>query len=87
MVDEQLTWLTGSLLRAARALTGLTAKEVAQVAGVGEATIKRAEAADGQPSLTRANVRVVLEAYRSLGVHIEGVAGSKNFEIRFQAID
>ena len=39
--------LTAAQLRAARALVGLSGRELAQLAQVGSATIKRAEASDG----------------------------------------
>lgn len=70
MPEVEYSWLTGAVLRAARALGGLTAADLADRAGVGEATIKRAEASAGQTRLTRANAAAVITAYRAVGVDI-----------------
>jgi transcriptional regulator with XRE-family HTH domain len=57
--------LTGAQIRAARALIRWSAEELAERCKLGVATIRRAEAQDGTPSLTRANeiaIRAALEA-------------------------
>lgn len=46
-------------IRAARALLKLSAGELATAASVGVATIRRAEATDGPPSMTMANTLAV----------------------------
>ena len=42
--------LTGALVRAARALLGMEQREVAELAGVSTATVRRIEAVDGVPA-------------------------------------
>ncbi len=82
MQTDEYSWLTGRVLRAARVLTGFSAAEIAKAAGVGEATIKRAEATDGQLRLTRANVTAVVAAYVAIGVQIS-VEPDEAIVIRF----
>ena len=85
MTDLDLSWLSGRALRAARVLSGLTAGEAAKAAGIGEATLKRAEAAMGQPRLTRANAATIIEAYRTIGIHIDGIPGTNRLIIRVES--
>jgi transcriptional regulator with XRE-family HTH domain len=57
--------LTGSQIRAARALLKWRAEDLAHESKVGVATIRRAELADGEPSMTVPNnltLRRTLEA-------------------------
>jgi DNA-binding transcriptional regulator YiaG len=57
--------ISGSQLRCARALLGLSAKELAELSGVGWATLQRFETQDGIPdsrSGTLDKVRAALEA-------------------------
>jgi predicted transcriptional regulator len=57
--------ITGSQIRSSRAALRITAAELAQMAGVGEQTIKRFEAVEGVPpsrSSTLGDVRRALEA-------------------------
>ena len=60
--------LTGPLLKAARVLAGRSVQEVAQRSGLGEATIKRAEAAAAETRMTHANLAALKSAYATLGV-------------------
>lgn len=69
-MQEDHVWLSGPILRAARVLAGLSAREIAERAGLGEATVKRAEAAAGRPKMTRANAGALLAAYSALGIAI-----------------
>lgn len=59
---------TGAQLRAARALAGVAAAEVAALAGVSLNTVKRAEAAEGLSPITAANATALMNALKQLGV-------------------
>ncbi|CAA9515183.1 MAG: hypothetical protein AVDCRST_MAG31-1231, partial [uncultured Sphingomonas sp.] len=48
--------LMGSQIRAARALLRMTLKDLAEASGISVATIIRAEAVDGSPRMTKANI-------------------------------
>lgn len=82
MGDVHFSWLTGPALRAARILSGLSAKEIAALSGLGEATIKRAEASQGQTRLTLANARVLLATYSARGITVAGGDADKGLIIR-----
>jgi len=61
--------LTGSQLRAARALLGVTAAELADETLIEVKTIRRAEARNHQPVLmTAANTRRIVDALETRGV-------------------
>ncbi|WAX94917.1 helix-turn-helix transcriptional regulator [Aminobacter sp. NyZ550] len=60
--------ITGAQIRAARALVNWSAKELAKTAGIGVATVSRAEVEDGTTSLTTANVRAIRQALEAAGV-------------------
>ncbi|WP_370051108.1 transcriptional regulator [Sinorhizobium fredii] len=60
--------ITGAQIRAARALVRWTAEELANTASVGLSTIRRAEADDGPPSVTAANLRLIRIALESAGI-------------------
>ena len=60
--------ITGAQIRAARALVNWSAKELAKTAGIGVATVSRAEVEDGTTSLTAANVRAIRQALEAAGV-------------------
>ncbi len=45
-----------------------TADDLAKHAGIGVATVKRAEATDGEPSTTAGNVRLMRQALEAAGV-------------------
>ena len=62
--------LTGSQIRAARALLRWSSAELAEAAGIGVATIRRAEAKDGQVAMIRANVAAVERALAKAGVEL-----------------
>lgn len=81
MVQVEFSWVTGPVLRAARILSGLSVRQVAAIAGLGEATIKRAEASQEQTRLTRANLKALLAAYAQCGLTIEGNDADKSFSI------
>lgn len=59
---------SGAQLRAARALAGITAERLAELAGVSLNTVKRGEAAPGPLPITAANASAIVRAVESLGV-------------------
>lgn len=62
--------ITGGQIRAARALLRLTAQELADLASVGVATVRRAEAEDGEISATEANANAIRRALEARGIHL-----------------
>jgi hypothetical protein len=60
--------LTSAQIRAARALIRWTAKDLARESAVGVTTIRRAELADDETSMTAANDLAVRRALESGGV-------------------
>jgi hypothetical protein len=60
--------LTSAQIRASRGLLRWTAEELARAAALGLATIKRAEAADHETSLTTANDLAIRRALETAGV-------------------
>lgn len=60
--------ITGSQIRAARALIRWSAERLADESKLGVATIRRADAADGTPSLTPANLSAIKAALEAAGV-------------------
>jgi transcriptional regulator with XRE-family HTH domain len=60
--------LTGAQIRAARALLRWSADELAGAAKLGVATVRRAEMADGEPSMTEANKEAIRTAIEKAGV-------------------
>ena len=60
--------VTGPQLRAARALIGWTAKELADASGVGVATIRRAELKSGVTGMTAPNMTAIRNALAEANV-------------------
>jgi transcriptional regulator with XRE-family HTH domain len=60
--------LTSSQIRAARALLHWRAEDLAAASGVGVATIRRAELAEGMTSMTKPNDMAVRRALEAAGV-------------------
>lgn len=60
--------ITGAQIRAARALVRWSAEELANAASVGIATVRRAEAEDGVPPTTAANLNAIRLALQTAGV-------------------
>lgn len=60
--------ITGAQIRAARAMLRWSADKLAEEARLGVATIRRADAADGEPSITAANVHAIRAALEAAGV-------------------
>ena len=62
--------ITGAQLRAARALLGISAEELAKRATLGIATVRRAEQQDGPVSMTASNCRRLIETLYEAGVEL-----------------
>lgn len=60
--------ITGAQIRAARGLVRWSAKELANAASVGVATISRAEVHDGRPPITAANLKAIQQALEDAGI-------------------
>ncbi|RAX40290.1 helix-turn-helix transcriptional regulator [Rhizobium tropici] len=60
--------ITGAQIRAARALLRWSAEDLAKAASVGVTTIRRAEAEDGQPSITAANLKLIRITFEGAGI-------------------
>jgi transcriptional regulator with XRE-family HTH domain len=60
--------LTGAQLRAARALVGISAQQLADTSGLGVATIRRAEQNDGVVTMTAANATRIVDDLEMAGV-------------------
>jgi hypothetical protein len=75
--------LTSAQIRAARALLRWTAKDLARESAVGVTTIRRAELADDETSMTAANDLAVRRALESAGVEfIDGNSGGPGVRLR-----
>ena len=66
--DDLKTIITGAQIRAARALLGWSAAELAKAAVVGVATVRRAESVDAAPSMTAANNIAIRRRLEAAGV-------------------
>ncbi|YBV95141.1 transcriptional regulator (plasmid) [Phyllobacteriaceae bacterium JZ32] len=60
--------ITGAQIRAARALLRWTADDLAKAASVGVTTVRRAEAEDGLPSITAANLKLIKITLEDAGI-------------------
>ena len=67
--------LTGSQIRAGRALLRWTARDLADKAGIGIQTIHRAEAVDDVPSMTSRTLTKIHNAFASSGIVFDGDSG------------
>jgi hypothetical protein len=75
--------LTSAQIRAARALLRWTAKDLARESAVGVTTIRRAELADDETSMTAANDLAVRRALESAGVEfIDGNSDGPGVRLR-----
>ncbi|MEJ1117041.1 helix-turn-helix domain-containing protein [Phyllobacterium sp. CCNWLW109] len=63
-----MSGITGTQIRAARALLRWTAEDLAKSAGVGVMTVRRAEADDGQPTITGANLKLIRITLEDAGI-------------------
>lgn len=69
-ISYNLKNITGAQIRAARALLGWTAADLAREALIGVATIRRAELVDGPTTMTLANVAAIYRAFDAAGVDL-----------------
>lgn len=60
--------ITGSQVRAGRAILRWSAEDLASRAQLGVATVRRAEGVDGAPSITPANCAAIQTALEAAGV-------------------
>ncbi|NEI74297.1 transcriptional regulator [Rhizobium lusitanum] len=60
--------ITGAQIRASRALLRWTAEDLAKAASTGVMTIRRAEAEDGRPSITAANLKLIKMTLEDAGI-------------------
>src|SRR6266702_4100231 len=75
--------LSGAQIRAARALVRWSAEDLARAAALGLNTIKRAETADDQTSMTAANDLAVRRALETAGVEfIDGNGSGPGVRLR-----
>ncbi len=70
MVKTVGVTVTGAQLRAARALIGMRAEDLAQESRVSLRTIRRAEQEDGSVSMTDVNTRAVLTVLEQRGIQL-----------------
>ena len=63
-----MNMLTGTQIRAARAMLRISAQDLANLAEIGITTIRRAESVDGQPKTTTANLKAIKTALETAGV-------------------
>jgi hypothetical protein len=66
--DDQRMLITGSQMRAARALVRWTVEDLAKAAKVGVMTVRRAESSDGPPSMLANNLAAIRSALEGAGV-------------------
>ena len=64
--------ITSEQIRAGRALLRLTIADLAKLANVGEATIKRVEAGSGLPSANIRTLDSIIRAFQNAGVELVG---------------
>ncbi len=64
--------ITSEQIRAGRALLRLTITDLAKLANIGEATIKRIEAGSGLPSANVRTIDSIIRAFQNAGVEFIG---------------
>lgn len=64
--------ISGAQIRAARALLGISAADLAVMAGIGHRTLQRFEATDGVPEGRTAVMLQIIEALNARGVEFVG---------------
>lgn len=68
MESGDINMITNAQLRAARALVGWSAQELADRTRLGVATIRRAEQCQGPVKMTSANAALIVETFKNAGV-------------------
>ena len=82
-----MMYLTGSQIRAARALLRWSAETLAKEAKLGRITVARAEATDGTPTLTAANLDALRRVLEAAGVEfIPENGGGPGVRLRKQGV-
>jgi ribosome-binding protein aMBF1 (putative translation factor) len=66
--------ITAAHIRAARALLGWSAEELAKRAKIGVATVRRAESTTGALKITEANQDAIVRAFESAGIEFPDAA-------------
>jgi transcriptional regulator with XRE-family HTH domain len=74
--------ISSAQIRAGRALLRWSALELAEASGVGVATIRRAEIAEGETSLTVANAMAIRRALEEAGVEFIDDDGGEGVKLR-----
>ena len=69
--------ITSEQIRAGRALLRLTITDLAKLANVGEATIKRVEAGSGLPSANVRTIDSIIRAFQNAGVEFIGTPNDR----------
>ena len=64
--------ITSEQIRAGRALLRITITDLAKLANIGEATIKRVEAGTGLPSANVRTIDAIIKAFQNAGVEFIG---------------
>jgi Helix-turn-helix len=64
--------ISGAQIRAARALLGISAAELAEISGIGHRTLQRFEAVDGIPDARTALLRQLASVLESKGIVFQG---------------
>lgn len=64
--------ITSAQIRAARQMVKVTAKELADLSGIGVATIRRFELMDGVPSGNARSLQAIQEALEALNIEFIG---------------
>jgi predicted transcriptional regulator len=64
--------ITSEQIRAGRALLRITITDLAKLANIGEATIKRVEAGSGLPSANVKTIDSIIKAFQNAGVEFIG---------------
>ena len=64
--------ISGAQIRAARALLGISAAELANISGVGHRTLQRFEATDGIPEARTMVLQQLIRAFESKGIIFRG---------------
>ena len=69
--------ITSEQIRAGRALLRITITDLAKLANIGEATIKRVEAGTGLPSANVRTIDAIIKAFQNAGVEFIGTPDDK----------
>jgi DNA-binding XRE family transcriptional regulator len=68
LIGDEIKMITGAQIRGARAILRWSAEDLARSAGLGAATVRRAEAEDGAPNMLIKNAIALKEALEEAGI-------------------